>query len=67
MRWAQRQEPREWERRMRDGFLFRPRVMDGEWRWLERAEWEQTYTNMRWQDNHWIDAAQPEAVEGAKI
>lgn len=43
MRW--RKKPREIAKRgsyrTRSGFLFYPKLIDDEWRWLERTKWDQ--------------------------
>ena len=45
--------------RITERFLWFPKNLHGEWRWLERARWEQTYTRMEgynyWDDEYWID------------
>ena len=38
---AQKVSPREGDTRTRTGFLWLPKKLDGEWRWLERATWKQ--------------------------
>lgn len=56
MRWKQAQER---DARIRSGFLFFPKCIDGEWRWLERARWKQifvaSYTDCGWVNLSWID------------
>jgi hypothetical protein len=42
MRWGKKgaaKEPSIGDTRERQGFLFSPRRIDGEWRWLENAAW----------------------------
>lgn len=40
-------------------FLWLPRFIEGEWRWLERASIRQMYivglAGNRWEDQRWID------------
>lgn len=51
--------------RIKSGFLFFPKKINNEWRWLERAKWQQIYhrdssdpcltrTNY-WYNSEWID------------
>jgi hypothetical protein len=65
MRWKQAQFSRV---RIRSGFLFFPRCIGGERRWLERATWEQkycpSYTGEYWEDTRWITI--PEHVYGGR-
>lgn len=42
MRWDW-SKPRNGATRSRDGFLLLPRCIEGEWRWLERADWIERY------------------------
>lgn len=42
MRWT-KPTPREGDRRVVQKFLFLPKCLDGEWRWLERAKIVQRY------------------------
>ena len=45
--------------RIRQGFLFLPKIMNQEWRWLEKAKWEQKYHvydfDSYWSDVRWVD------------
>jgi hypothetical protein len=43
MRWEKKKEPREGVFRIKRGFLFFPKSIKGEWRWLERAVWQEVY------------------------
>ena len=56
MRWAER-EP--FDRRVRRGFLLFPRCINGEWRWLEMAEWRQFWgvglRSCAWIDEDWLN------------
>jgi len=56
MRWKQTQSS---DIRIRSGFLFLPLCIGGEWRWLERATWEQEfyacYDGAGWENVRWID------------
>jgi hypothetical protein len=46
MRWKQQKgdDPRCGDTRIVRGFLFIPKLIGGEWRWLEVATWKQIYT-----------------------
>jgi len=54
MRWKL---PEKGSDRIRKGFLFKPRCMNGEYRWLEFATWIQYYDNYGtfgyWRDEEW--------------
>lgn len=45
--------------RVKSGFLFLPKWVAGEWRWLERAKWDQeyriSYEFSGWANVSWID------------
>jgi len=46
--------------RVRTAFLFFPKGIDGEWRWLEIAKWEETCWvgasgNVYWINQKWIN------------
>lgn len=49
--------------RIRKGFLFLPREIGDEWRWLERAVWQERFCRDThrgrevgyWEDLNWID------------
>ena len=44
------------EERARSGFLFFPKEVFGEWRWLEFAKWkERVNINYKWEIQGWID------------
>jgi len=36
-------------------FLFIPKKIGGEWRWLEKAEWVCRKTGMKWYNVEWIN------------
>lgn len=69
MRWKEPQFGQPTKKRIRKGFLFMPRTIDGETRWLEWAKWWQESrvagTSMMgepahdlyetWDDTEWID------------
>lgn len=37
----QKQQPKEGDTRTKDGFLWLPKKLGNEWRWLEYAKWKQ--------------------------
>lgn len=45
------------ERRIKRGFLLLPMVVQGHWRWLERAEWVETFVGgeVGWEVTHWVN------------
>ena len=43
MRWPEKRSPKDGDRRHRRGFLFWPKCIAHEWRWLEWAEWTEEY------------------------
>lgn len=44
------------ETRIREGFLFLPMHIYGDWRWLERATWkEQVNDDFHWIPVEWIN------------
>jgi len=49
--------PRDGTERIREGFLWLPKEANGEWRWLERAEWVEVYRSYmsNWHCLTWID------------
>jgi hypothetical protein len=57
MRWT---DPKEGDTRVRSGFLFFPKTINGEERWLEWARWEERYevwTEMWAVDSGWVPIA----------
>ena len=40
--------------RTKRGFLLFPRYIDGEWRWLEFATWQEKYDGV-WESYKWIE------------
>lgn len=62
MRWKKKVQPREYHVRIVTRFLFIPKCVDDEWRWLEWASVEQRYSdailmdgNYYWRNVRWID------------
>lgn len=41
MKATAKRQPKEGDTRTRTGFLWLPKKLSGEWRWLERATWKQ--------------------------
>jgi hypothetical protein len=41
MRWKPKPEHKAGDMRIKSGFLFFPKCLQGEWRWLEDASWGQ--------------------------
>lgn len=64
MRWiaTRARGPRVGDSRIRRRFLLIPRCINGEWRWMERAAWRETYRSYwdssLWEKDWWIN---PEA------
>lgn len=66
VRWKKRtREPGWGDRRVRSGFLLWPREINGESRWLEWAEWVESYdyiwigsgNRLKWRTVRWTDGA----------
>lgn len=69
MRWkAQQAEPEHkvGDTRIKTGFLFFPKCLNDEWRWLEKSSWEQKMclltaglcwesTDWGWESTDWAD------------
>lgn len=64
MRWPvkpPKATPKTGDLRAKTAFLWLPRHMDGEWRWLEKASWQQLCMVSydchfyEWLDHHWCD------------
>jgi hypothetical protein len=65
MRWSDPKTPKLRDFRERTGFLWWPKRINGETRWLERAQWTQRYQQyygaygdsryQRWEDYYWED------------
>jgi hypothetical protein len=55
MRWKKKKAPDYGDRRIISEFLFFPKTLDGETRWLEFAEIIQSYLGAwcRWVDSSW--------------
>ena len=43
IKFTYKEKPRMFDIRTRNGFLFIPRIIDNEFRWLQRASWEERY------------------------
>jgi hypothetical protein len=56
MRWEQKTYAYG-ETRMRCGFLFLPKCIQWEWRWLERAVWTEQFIGGEcgWGDFEWVN------------
>lgn len=64
MRWNVRDSSNIGDKRIITKFLLFPKCLNGEWRWLEKASYEQVYGNWctssdedfnSWSDMRWID------------
>ncbi len=63
MRWKEKPTPIPFETiRIKEHFLFFPKKINNEWRWLERVKYKQCYEEwwdgicyIRWVDKEWID------------
>ena len=64
MRWKTKSEPQFLDSRIKEHFLFFPKKIENEWRWLERAKYKQIYEYISghgdfpplgWIDKEWID------------
>lgn len=55
MRWKERSRPRQWDERIVSAFLYIPVKLDGEWRWLEKATWQEMYGFRGWVEMAWLD------------
>ena len=64
MRWTSKEMPEEGEKRVINIFLFFPRLIGEEWRWLERVQILQVYEKdvdyegtrfSCWEDKKWIN------------
>lgn len=55
MRWN---NPSHMTTRIRSGFLWFPKCIEDETRWLEKARWAQQYTSVGtggyWRDHYWM-------------
>lgn len=52
MRWSSH-GPHFWQMRRRRGFLFFPKLIHTEWRWLEWSSWWEQYLPATYQAGHW--------------
>ena len=67
MKWHKKFKPlpKDGETREITRFLWFPKCIDSEWRWLEKASWEQYYLNLsyasfldrRWFDRKWVQSS----------
>lgn len=59
MRWPspRPRKPAHWDNRIREGFLWIPKRLDGEWRWLERAAWRQFFDDPEGDSGMWRSIA----------
>jgi len=60
MRWTSKETPTEGDERVINRFLFFPKLLGEEWRWLEWAEYKQRYavyeySSNCWEDKEWIN------------
>lgn len=61
MRWKTKPEPQILDTRIKEHFLFFPKEINNEWRWLEKAKYKQCYgwwnglCYKGWIDKEWID------------
>lgn len=63
MKWKTKPEPQPFDIRIKEHFLFLPKKINNEWRWLEKAKYKQScefsYRNeikyIGWEDKEWID------------
>lgn len=53
MRWKEKEKPGLGHFRARWGFLFFPKNIAGEVRWLEFARWEERFTRGKLYDSWW--------------
>ena len=65
MRWKTKSEPQWLDTQIKEHFLFFPKKINNEWRWLEKAKYKQCYEEgwddgiyyADWIDKEWIDEA----------
>ena len=61
MRWSTRAGLPDGHMRLRRAFLWLPKLINGQWRWLERATWKEKfshggiYCEDHWNDICWAD------------
>lgn len=59
MRWNAKPQPNDGDTRIRSKFLLFPKVIKGEWRWLELASYKQKYAwywdGGIWFTKEWVD------------
>jgi len=65
MKWTEKSGPNQGDIRTKRQFLFWPKFVYGEWRWLELATWTEryksSYDGMYWDEIEWIDKKPREA------
>ena len=69
MRWETNKKrflPREGETRQVSGFLFLPKGVKHQWRWLEDATWYEQYTYSESAWNKWLFMSPPLRQYGCK-
>lgn len=61
MRWFNGPKMKDYDTRIRVDYLFFPRCIGGEWRWMEHAKWLQIYLKENplsfrrtWRDWEWL-------------
>ena len=54
MRWIKQKQL---GKRMKTRFLLFPKCINGEWRWFEKATWQEYYRepNLLWTADYWIN------------
>lgn len=69
MIWKEKPEPQWHDSRIKEHFLFFPKKIGNEWRWLERTKYKQSYEYipghgdflpLGWIDKEWIDEVKNE-------
>jgi hypothetical protein len=62
MKWQKKQRPSYGETRTKTGFLWFPVCLEGEWRWWERATWEERFSYaslLGWEKEKWVKEIPP--------
>ena len=65
MRWNKKEPPCVGNSRLRSRFLFLPKCVAGQWRWLEFAVWEEVFNRRNdwiegWLAERWMDSHKKE-------
>lgn len=60
MRFESKPKPKMGETRIKSKFLFLPKKINNQWRWLEKATWEEVfgykkYDFKSWSANKWLN------------